>query len=635
MKKKQIELIRYFLNEKKVVSSTLLAQHLGVSPRTVKTYVKEINQECPETLLASTNGYSLDQEKGRHLLKNEQALYDLPNTFEERTFYYVMALLVEHETLSLSQLEETLFISESTIRSDFSKMNHNFGTDGLRFAIKSEQLLIFGEEKDKRRLVSKLLFAKMPNKYLDLNALKRHFAPESVDTIAALIHQVTDQTNYYANDFSYTNLLLHLLILVEAIQNGQSLHSRAPSHTWLPADKAELVNHLIADLEQYFDITMNAAEREEMHVLFQVNINYLPSSDFAEIKQIVGTKLVSQLEDILEDVWQTFGIELRHTSFVNPFALHLSGLISRAKEGSFINNPITDTLKRDYGVVYMIGGFISMRITNLTGLQIPEDEIAYLALHIGSALEEQRQDSHKIKTVLLCPQYMDLNKKLYQRLQHTFATELTIKAVVSTLEEAQQQKFDLLLTTVALEDAPSCPVIRLSPIFNQAQQLYLGNELSRVRLLRKRKLLLDNFDSYFDERFFFIQSRPTESQTVLKQMCDRLEKDAIVSDSFYDHVCQREQAANTNYGKIAIPHSIYPDAISTKIAIVLSETGIRWGQGLVHIVLLPAFSRIDWSRFLDIYEALISLFDEEDIYLRLSKVRTFADFKALIRQKFE
>ncbi|BCA84687.1 transcriptional antiterminator [Enterococcus saigonensis] len=635
MKEKQKALIHYLVCADRAVSSTVLAKALNISPRTVKNYVKEINTLQSATISASNHGYSINQKAAHQLLAQEKDQEEVPDTFEKRVFYYITALLIHHQTLNIFDLEEDLFISASTIRADIRKMNKNFGSKKLRFTVRNDYLEVVGEEKEKRKLVSLLIFAEMPDKYLDLTRLKKHFPPADVGIITTIIQEVTHETKYCFNDFSFANLVLHLLILVESIRNGHTLTSRAMSHTWLPQDKAKLVNEMIAKLEAAFSIELNDSEREELHVLFQVNTNYLPSSDFEEIKGIVGTDLVHQLEGILAEVYQTFGVKLNQSSFVIPFALHLSGLVSRAKEAAYIQNPMLDSVKQDFLIVYMIAVFISLRLGELNDLHITEDETAYIALHVGSELEDQHQNSHKIPTVLVAPKYMGLNEKLYTQLNHNFEQELNILAVCQDLTEIKAYQFDLLLTTLAAPLHEDYDVIKLAPILNSQQRSYLGTEIANVRLRRKRKILLQNFSTFFDERFFFYEPEATNATEILHLVCQKLISEEIVPTTFLEHVKAREAAADTAYDQIAIPHSIYSEAVTTKIALVISKRGILWGGKKIHCMLLPAISRLDRNRFLDIYEALISLFDEEDAFVELMKITNFSALKQLLSEKFD
>ena len=59
---------------------------------------------------------------------------------------------------------------------------------------------------------------------LDIATLKQYFPVETVDTIQVVLDEVYQKTGYYLNDFSKINMLLHLLIMVIRILNGNAIH---------------------------------------------------------------------------------------------------------------------------------------------------------------------------------------------------------------------------------------------------------------------------------------------------------------------------------------------------------------------------------------------------------------------------
>lgn len=63
--------------------------------------------------------------------------------------------------------------------------------------------------------------------------------------------------------------------------------------------------------------------------------------------------------------------------------------------------------------------------------------------------------------------------------------------------------------------------------------------------------------------------------------------------------------------------------------------GILWGNRKVHVVLLAAINDVDRRLFTDIYEALISLFDQDDIYQEIRNVKTFEEFRSFIYAKIQ
>ena len=59
-------------------------------------------------------------------------------------------------------------------------------------------------------------------------------------------------------------------------------------------------------------------------------------------------------------------------------------------------------------LIYDISVSLAATIKEKTGISINDDEIAYIAFHLGSALEAQKSLTEKITVALYCPSYYDM-----------------------------------------------------------------------------------------------------------------------------------------------------------------------------------------------------------------------------------
>src|SRR6185312_9073035 len=71
-------------------------------------------------------------------------------------------------------------------------------------------------------------------------------------------------------------------------------------------------------------------------------------------------------------------------------SLHLKPAINRHRYGMNLRNPMLDAIKSNYPVAFEAGIVAGMAIQEEFGFQMNENEIAYLALHIGAAMERAK-----------------------------------------------------------------------------------------------------------------------------------------------------------------------------------------------------------------------------------------------------
>lgn len=147
----------------------------------------------------------------------------------------------------------------------------------------------------------------------------------------------------------------------------------------------------------------------------------------------------------------------------------------------------------------------------------------------------------------------------------------------------------------------------------------------------QRDFLRRYFDIYFGEQFFFTLQPIMQRDQVVTLMCDQLEHRHIVSPSFRQHVFEREEAAGTAFGTVALPHSVYMEARQTTFSVGIAKNSIRCGERRVNIVVLAAISQNDQQRFMRLYEALITMFSEPQVATALARVRNFEQFKNVVK----
>ena len=341
MKEKQEQLLKLLLQQDSPISSRILAEKMSVSVRTVKNYIYELNKLGSEPVINSSNaGYTVIPDEADKLLDKPENANGLPQTFKERSFFIIKRILMEHQQLNIFDLSDELFVSYSTLKSDLARMNKAYEKYHVKFVLKQDEIQIVGEEKEKRRLISYIIFEEVPHKFIDKQILEATFEKEDIEKLSSIIHAIMHDSNYHLNDFSFVNLMLHLLILLDSVRNDKSLVTRNWFSSWLREDKAKLVTKMIGLIEEEFDLTLNSLEREEIHMIFQANANYIPSNNLKELEQIVGDEISQIVHEVLEDVRQTFGINLMSESFLVPFSLHVSGLFSRAKQETSLKNPM-------------------------------------------------------------------------------------------------------------------------------------------------------------------------------------------------------------------------------------------------------------------------------------------------------
>ena len=86
-----------------------------------------------------------------------------------------------------------------------------------------------------------------------------------------------------------------------------------------------------------------------------------------------------------------------------------------------------------------------------------------LLLYISGQNGTKKVNDEKIRCVILCPEYMGMQTKLYNEILINFSNHLNIVAVVSFPYQLEALKFDLLITTIKIDENPNYKIFNISP----------------------------------------------------------------------------------------------------------------------------------------------------------------------------
>ncbi|MFV0381980.1 MAG: BglG family transcription antiterminator [Breznakia sp.] len=630
MKENQEILLRYLYEQQTFTTSKELARVLNVSVRTIKSYIVELNVLSSAKMISSSNnGYIAHKQIVKDFLNKQQNPL-LPQSDYERSIYIIKKLLLDHHrTLNLYDLCEDFYISYSTLKKGIQHMNTAFSNFHVHFIIQNDEVSIKGSEKDKRKLVSHVIYEETENKFVNTNIIKESFDQDVTETILQIIQKTFSQHSYYLNDFANINLLLHLVIIVDRISDGNFIHRNAEEFFIEDIHERSLVMDLCENLEQVFHIKLNSDEQFEIYMLFKTNANYSLPSNQETLNKIVGEKTLLVAKHLVEKVNKYYYINLKSENFLTPFSLHLKNLLARAKNGTYTKNPMTQSIKTACPTVYDIAIYIAIELMEEYKIHINEDEITFLSLHIGAEIERQKLNTEKVKCILLCPDYMKISTSIYNELLIAFSNQMDIVKIITTPEELDNAIFDVCISTIQLDIHLHQEMILIPPFLQQSDKVKIYNSLLRIINNKKNCISKKIFHNFFLEDLFLVNPDLQDKDALIQHQTNKLLELHYVNQNFEENIHIRENAASTAFGCLAIPHTMKMDAHKSCISVCISKQGIKWQQQCVNIVLLVALNRADKRLFHELYETLVKIFSNDTVIELIKECTSFEDFKTI------
>lgn len=632
MRRKQEELINYLYTHNEKVTANILSKALNLSIRTIKSYIAELNMNYPSLISSSNRGYVIDKVKANSLLQYKD---DIPQDYESRCIYIIKKTLLEKQDyIDIFDLCEELFISYSTLKKDIYKMNTSFANFKITFSSENNKLHVGGSEQNKRKLISHVMSEEVSGNFLNLTLLQESFPDYDLDDACTLIKDICKQHHYYLNDFSCVNFILHVTIMVSRINHDNHIINNNELIQVTNKNDEKIAKELCLALEQVFNVSFNSSEILEIYILFKNNANYI-NDENENVSLLVSDEIIQITKNIIKNVDEHFFINLDSDNFITPFMLHLKNLKNRLIKNNLLKNPMLDSIKISCPTIYDISTFIAYQLTLSFHENVNEDEIAFIALHVGTEIERQKKEETKVSCLLLCPEYLNITSTLHKKIMMDFGDQLTIQKSISFENEILGNNFDLLITTVPVLESTNYFTVLLPPFPMSYEKNKILDAIIRIENTKKSQILTNNLNFYFNEKLFYSMNEDISKSAVINELAERMINLGYVEENFKEEIWKRETASSTAFMNIAIPHPMKMSAYKTSIGVVISHKGIDWGnQHFVNVVFMIAFNKIDNKHFHALYESLVLLFNEPIVISEIKKCKNFNDFKNIVIKNY-
>jgi len=624
-----LRLVRYLNKESSWIKGSILAQHLGVTTRTLRTYIKSINVNLDVPVIHSSElGYKYNPASNYLSIQTEHISFEKK---ANRINYIIKKLCTEKQALSLLDLEDTLFISSTSLEKDLKIVQAVVESFSARYVREKKFIHIICDENIKRRIIAHIFFEETAQTFISVDVIEDAFDIHIKDFYNEFLN-ILNHHNIYLNEFSSINILVHIIVSVQRIMSNRLL--TLDSSIDMPEGKEALASQEITRLiKESFDVEFNLSERNYLTMLLFSRSNIQSSSAHCDEDFIEPTSEDELIQDIICEVQKEFLVNLDDENFVARFSMHISNLIHRVRFNSINKNPLMKQFKNQYPMTYELSVFIAKMIENRIGTLIEEDEIAFIAFHIAAFLEPRKVIPRKLKCLLLCPEFHDLQTILKSKLLENFQIHLSEVIVSSQLGEDYDVDCDFIVSTYPSSTHPNRPVIivdsflkqrDLDNIYKLITTIINTNHLSGVRLN-----LLQLFRSNLFERNHYFKNE----FEAIEYMFNKMSASHITPDDYYLDVIDREKMSSTAFNNIiAVPHSMKMNANHSAIFMIINDKPMKWGEENVQVIVAIAMNQLERKLFIDIYDQFIEVISDISNIHKMLDVKNYSNFISILSE---
>ncbi|MGG5314932.1 BglG family transcription antiterminator [Enterococcus sp. AZ072] len=618
-----------FLEKKQTqwVTSKELAVFCQCTTRTIRNRVAKINQQTPELILTSHLGYQLNP-----------AIAIAEEGVEDRKSRIFLELL-KHSSdgVDVFDLAEKLFVSESTLKNDIQQLKKEITNDAIQIVFEQDFVKLTGPERAKRRYLISLLYNESDLQEKLKHSIQQMIGYISLDELQETIKKTLSAHEIQINQYSLNNIVLHYAISIERIRQGHSLNI-GPSIPQLQEKPEFLLAEEIGDsLAQQYDIHFSKIELEQLSLLFiGMQNETLTKEHNQQLSAFVDQRIINVLQEVLAEVEQTYLVELHEEEFFTKLAIHIQSLYYRSHYETFTRNSSLLDIKTAYPLTYDLAVYISSLIQERLDIWFNEDEISFIALHIGAFLETKKRHQNQIVIHLIVNDYHDIGQKLRKQIQKKFSDSNVV--LLSKRQPDTLQTYDLLLTTDRKVASAYAGSVFIHPFLTVKDIKKIENRIEAFKSQREKKRMYQAIDAYILPELYFNQIDPSElnPEEIRLQLNQRMVDAGFVGGYFLQQVEKRERMSPTSFPSgIAVPHSIELEAKKSGVAIMTLQEPLIWANYPVKLVAFIAINKEEANTFNDFFEKFIEIVSEPVNTKQLSMSEDYDEFILKLKMMVE
>ncbi|MGO0061889.1 BglG family transcription antiterminator [Brevibacillus fluminis] len=471
---RQRSIVEFLLEEQKEVTVGTIAGHIGVSARTVHRELDAIEPIVTEHGLALVRkagaGVELQGTDEQKQALREAVLYRhvaMDFTAHERKIMILCSLLEATEPVKLISLAIDLKVTTATISHDLDDLETMLARYELSLLRKRGYgVELQGTESAKRRAISRLISenldeheliglikANIQNKALpDIDSVSERLLglidKDKLIRVELALKHIGEDLHYPLADSAYLGLVTHLALAVERVEKGESILFDEQTLAELEGTpEYEAAENIIDRLQQMFGLEMPKAEIG--YITMHLRGAKLRSSPEAAMWP-ENAELLAATQRLIQFFAERLGMPLKEDhSLFHGLLTHLEPALYRLKRNMGIRNPILDQIKTNYPDLFAVGKEAVAQV--FPHLNVPDEEIGYLVMHVGAAVERTIQENKRYRALVVCSSGIGSSKILAIRIKKELPEIISLQNLsMFEVGRIPKSEYDVIISTIPL-----------------------------------------------------------------------------------------------------------------------------------------------------------------------------------------
>ncbi len=584
MNTRALSIIKILLNSVEPVSSLALSQEIGCSTKTIQNEIKEVNKELKNCEIVSIRGigYKIEGNLDDIDIKNSD-LYDY-----DRVEYIIKKIInissTDKDTIKLEDLADSMYVSLSTVKNDLKEVKKILNEYNLKISSKHKQgICIEASEEDIIKFI--INYSNKVDNSLNIKDFLNNNIIENLFSIKKILLDTLSYENMILTDNEFKNIVNYISIYLSRNNTNQSDF-----------------------IKEYIKKYKSKKEKP-----------------ISEDEQLLIRKAI---KEFCRDLNIATSINLSHDKiFEECLFNHICNLYKRADLGINQYEITAGEIKLKYPFPFELGKIAKKTIEKNLNMEISEDEVENIALHIGGALEriDKRDEKKVYKTIIVCTSGVGTSMLIKSKLENIFKGKLEIIKVIPSylIDYINVLDIDFVISTVEV-NLENVNVIKVSPMLTDKEikliEKYIETENVYIDL---------DIQNLFSSELFFKDIKAETRSQVIDIMSKKLVEKGYIDDTMRQSYFERETIATTEIGNmVAIPHGAKGEVYENKVAIGILKEPISWEVGKVRLIIMLA---LDKDKILDYEEVFSKIYKRVDSIAKVISICENKSYEKFIK----
>ncbi|MFZ2463225.1 MAG: PRD domain-containing protein [Caldibacillus thermoamylovorans] len=389
----------------------------------------------------------------------------------------------------------------------------------------------------------------------------------------------------------------------------------------------QVATEIAADVENYYHVKF--PQQEIAYIAMHLLGTKLLSQTKSQVDHVINDEILHLVHFVLEKTEEQLELGIQNDQeLILGLSLHLKPAVNRIKFGMNIRNPMLQDIKNNYPLAYEAGIIAGIAVKEYTGIEMDENEIGYLALHFGAAIERKKLQSGPKRCLVVCASGLGTSQLIFYRLKSYFGHNLEVVGTTEyyKLKQMNLNGIDFIVSSIPIQESFHIPVIEVNAVLKEQDlksiEKFIVNQNTSQPIL-----------SYFHKDLTFLKEKLATQEKALEFLNDVLLDKGLVDDTFLEAIYEREKVAPTAFGNlVAIPHPITPKTKKTFVVVCTLVKPIIWSETPVQIIFLLCVKKDSQEDLQEMYDLLGKFIENKAMVQNILKAKTYEDFIHVIRE---